>query len=200
MSDFAPGGPIAEYADSFTPSQYHYHIGQASSWSDFGLTSGDPPAGIYYATGGIDFGNTDFTPHPYGPGSDPITSLTGVTLVSPGVITITMPDVEYDHSAYTVDPLLYAAAGIPPVMPVIYSSAGNSTCGNSNDAVAINGKYLWLGAIYAPYGQISISTSSSGTANGALIGYSVLVSASSVQIAYDPQSIPPLPPTVGLER
>ena len=206
IDDFKPGGDIANFAGS----DYYYFNGTATDWNDFfnpdlNFNSVSLPDGIYYATGGITFNTSDWNQFDLDNDHDPdLDALYGVTLVSPGIIDVQVPsgacneDECFTHLPYTVDTDLAKAAGIATVMPLAFSTAGDQTCGNSNDAINIGGKYLWEGAIYAPNGQIAISTSASGSSNGALIGYTVTVSGSDLDIAFDPDSIPPVPPEVGV--
>ncbi len=226
--DFSPVGNIADFAkhihttdnwstytydpaNASPPNAYHYFNGTATSWSDFGVTvnssSPNPPKGIYYASGGITLGVTDFK---FGPVKT--TDMTKITLVSPGVIDVNMNN----GQALTISPFpilgdpnddttplgAWEAAHIhqtiPTKLPTIFTTHGTQSCANNDYGIKITGTFQWLGAIYAPYGTIYVSTDATGTSNGALMGWMVTVSGSSMTVKYDPDTFPPLPPDINI--
>ncbi len=198
MADFAPGSALVNIALGL--GTYHFFNGTATSWSDFGvLANTNPPSGIYYASSGITFGASDFSG---------ITALDGVTLVSPGVITLDTGSTPYNISAYDLPPQYDAQAGTTR-LPVIFSTAGAQFCGSNDYGIHLTGAVVLTGAAYAPNGVINISTSSSQTMTGSLIGFTVSMAASNMTINFDPTYLPgpiptptptpsdtPLPPTL----
>ncbi len=56
----------------------------------------------------------------------------------------------------------------------------------------------WRGIIYAPNGTVEMSLSSNTASYGAIFGWTVDLQGSSIKITYDPDMIPPDPPTIGI--
>jgi len=184
MSDFAPGGPIASVAASF--GQYYYFNGLANEWADF-PGSGHPKPGVYYASSGITLNATDFSYLE----SD---RLDQVTLASPGVIDLAMGNTTQQTFSAWLVPVGYDDDAGTSTLPAVFSAAGIQTCDNTSQAITATGNFNWAGAFYAPNGQISISSTSTGISNGALIGFTVPVSVSGMTISYDPAALPPVGP------
>jgi hypothetical protein len=54
----------------------------------------------------------------------------------------------------------------------------------------------WTGLIYAPYGLVNMSMSDNSSMWGSIVGYTVDLSGSEIEIHYDPRYDPPIPPKV----
>jgi len=193
MNDFAPGGHVAIWAADQTPNAYHSHIGNVTSWDDWGISSNNPTPGVYYASGSVTLGPADF---------DSDTDMTEVTIASPGQIDISLPgSSDVSFSAFPVDDPAADVPyyGIPPVMPTFFSTFDTRPdCNTNPNAINVSGAFDWTNVIYAPFGPISMTDNRAGTANGSLVGYVVSWSGSGLTITYNPDDFPPIPPQVGI--
>lgn len=164
--DFAPGGSEAMYAGS------HYYscnckmdLGWLQSHGLYNSTTQVLNDGVYFTTGDVDLSAG---------------SLVGnrVTFVAGGVINISGSD--QFLRPYTSGLLAYSYN---------YSTTNQCTtplvkfAGGSND---------WGGIIFVPHGLIEMSGSSTSSYDGGLIGWSIRINGSDLNISYNPAYFSPV--------
>lgn len=74
--------------------------------------------------------------------------------------------------------------GFGPGLLAFANGGGSAGCSSKDVKTAASG-ITYTGVIYAPYGEIDISTASSSVNNGSLIGFRVTISAASSTVSYD---------------
>ena len=166
IEDFAPGGEIAVAAGS----DYHYLTGtkiQNNELEAAGLldVDGNLTPGLYFTDGSFELNG----------------SLVGsaVTFVSRGHFYLSGS--EHYFEPYHPQLLIYAyEPGAPSCnTTAIKVSASSST---------------WYGLLYAPYGGVNMSNASNTGVYGSILGWTVDLSGSNVEIHYDEEYDPLVPP------
>ena len=185
MSEFAPGGSRAD--DAALIGEY-YNAGSNDITNTWMVNNGHAvnaggnairitDSGIYYTSGDIDLTKVS---------SDPGVKVTFVS--DNGQIHITGEG--SDLEAYSKvsggpnDPglLMFSSYQEPPTGP---------TCTGNAIQFSLS-KVTWTGVIYAPYGQVTYSSSDIGTLNGSIFAYTVSVSGAHFTITWqdNPEAVP----------
>ena len=168
IDDYAPGGAEAIAAQS----AYHYcacnkmDIGWLKDNNLYDEGTKTLQDGLYYTTGEVDLSASDIFGN-------------AVTFVARDEISLSGST--HNLGPY-VDRLLFFT-------DKKYTQAGGKQCNNA--VVKISGSvHDWSGIIYAPNGLIEMSGSSNTTLAGTLIGFTVKLSGSVLNIHYDPNLLP----------
>ncbi len=175
LADFAPGGSVADAAQArgeyaHCNCRMDLHWLEDNGWYNPGTDTLKP--GLYYASDSIVISANHLVS-------------AGATMVSAGRITLSGSSHQIAPYAYGL--LLFSGLDL----------SGNAQC--SSPAIRLSGSQnVWSGLMYAPTGAIQISSASSSTFDGSLIGYSLSLNGSSLLIRVNPADLPPRPPTVSL--
>jgi len=110
-------------------------------------------------------------------GNDPISTAPGV-----GVTFVAGRDIDFKKA--NVNAYWGEDDGFGPGL-LAYGGATRSPACNRKDIQTAANAFRWNGVIFAPNGEISVSTASGSTNNGSLIGYKVNLSGSSFTVTYD---------------
>jgi hypothetical protein len=82
---------------------------------------------------------------------------------------------------------------------LLFSTYGNRDCPSNDTAITLSGnRFNWEGLIYAPNGHIDMSASDNSSLLGLIVGWTVSLSGSQIEVIYDPRYDPPPPPRVVL--
>jgi hypothetical protein len=177
IEDYQPGGFEANKAEADGGGKY-YHYDECSGpndnmdrkWlEDNGLIDADDNLkdGLYYSDCGISIGQ--------GAGSNGFKGK--VTLVALGEIKLVGSG---SQLTWYTDELL------------MYSNAGEDKCTAS--AVTISqSESQWVGNIFAPHGQVSMSLSSNSSTKGCVVANSINLSGSDATLVCEPEITPPDP-------
>ena len=123
---------------------------------------------IYVTSGSVDLNPA---------GNVPISTASGI-----GVTFVAGRDIDFkkaDVNAYWGED-----SGFGPGL-LAYGGATQSPACNRTDIQTAANAFRWNGVIFAPNGEIKVSTASGTTNNGSLIGYKVNLSGSSFTVTYD---------------
>jgi hypothetical protein len=82
---------------------------------------------------------------------------------------------------------------------LLFSTYGNRECPSNLTAITLAGnRFNWYGLVYAPNGHIDMSASQNSSLDGLIVGWTVSLSGSYIEVRYNPEYDPPPPPRVVL--
>ena len=80
---------------------------------------------------------------------------------------------------------------------LIFTTKGGRGCPSNVTAIKMAGsQFNWQGLVYAPNGHITMSASDNSSLYGSIVGWTIDLSGSQIEIRYDPRFDPPIPPKV----
>jgi hypothetical protein len=175
IEEYAPGGDIA------TAVSLYRSIQSSTDDTDFRNGVWDPRngrvlEGLYYVNGNVRIGSGVVMGDRNNDGRN-----AGITIVATGSIDFSGgSNASYYHGG------------------ILLFSNRVTNCGT--DAIHLSGSQsTWYGVIYAPYGGVSLSNSRM-TLVGAILGNTVSISGSQLDLRYDPSILPPRPPEVDMSE
>jgi hypothetical protein len=173
IEDFAPGGIRAERAGG---NYYYFSGGSYSKVRSQDLVARGLLGANNLLKPGLYFADNQF-------------DLSG-TMTGWGVTFVTRDSFSLSCSSCVLSKwedqlLVFAFKGVP------------GTC-NDNAIKISASETTWFGLLYAPYGGVDLSMSDNLGVYGSIVGYTVDLSGSEIEIHYDPQVDPPIAPTVVL--
>lgn len=168
IEDFAPGGDFAVEAGA----DYHYLVGakiQNNELEAAGLLDddGNLTPGLYFTDGHFELNG----------------SLTGV-----GVTFVSRGHFWLSGSEHYFEPY-------HPQLLIFSLDPGAPSCNTTAIKVSASSS-TWYGLIYAPYGAVNMSNASNTGVYGSIIGWTVDLSGSEVEIHYREEYDPQVPPKV----
>ncbi len=173
INDYAPGGSKAaavQSAGKYYSCNCKMDIGWLTSNGMYNDSTDTLKDGLYYTTGEIDLSASD--------------------IIGNAVTLVARDKVSFSGSSHTLRPYIDGL--------LIYTDAqGPNQCNTA--VVKMSGSsHDWSGIIYAPNGLIEMSGSSNTSMHGTLIGNTVKVNGSGINITYDPDFLPSDPATIEL--
>jgi hypothetical protein len=175
IADFAPEGVRAEAAGD-----YYYYFASADypvkvrsqDLRDLGLLDhdGNLEPGLYFADTKFELNGT-------------LIGTEGVTFVARETISLSCSDCFF--TKWEPQLLFFAVQGYPGACNEVAISISAS-------------ETQWFGLVYAPYGGVNMSSSGNLAVWGSIVGYTVDLSGSQIEVHYRPELDPPIPPKVVL--
>ncbi|NIM93039.1 MAG: hypothetical protein GTO18_04925 [Anaerolineales bacterium] len=177
MEDFEPGGEIAA-AVAGEGKYYNCECKIDMNWLEsqgyYDDATGKIQEGLYYTTDNIDISANNIIGE-------------AVTFVSRGSIS-------FSGSSHYLYPYVEGLLAFTDMQ-----KPGGAKC--SVQSIKLSGSsHNWYGVMFSPNGLIEMAGATNTTIHGSLIGYTLALNGSMIQVNWDPNFLPPPPPKVNLSE